>query len=365
MLYYYLIFSVFITFFTFLESFSKKFKYGMLFSFIVIFIFISIRYDFGNDYSMYLYEFHKINTQDNLKGYGGLERLEPGWIYLNKTFKSIGFFPLIAIWSLLYCIVMYNYIRRNLEKKYLFLGVLFFLISSGIFLVELSALRQTLALLIFLASFRFIVNRNIILYSISIYIASLLHSSAFLLLPLYFLNWMGVNNKLSIIYFLLYIFLFFIGDNFSDIINQIILIIKPSYSLYLEDDNNSKVVIGSGFGVIFSAFNFAMLLFFNDKLKQQNSYVELAYKCVIIFYILSPLALSIGMIGRVNFYFSFFQIITIPFVFSVIRNRKIKVLYLMLNLVFSIYGLHNFFSSEVYKEKFGDYKTIFRIDAKD
>lgn len=362
---YYLFFSLIITFFTFLENVSKKFKHGMFLSFFLIFVFISIRYDFGNDYSMYLNEFHKLNTIDDLKGYGGLDRLEPGWIFINRAFKNIGFFPLIAIWSLFYCLIMYNFLRYSLEKKYLFLSVLFFLISSGVFLVQLSALRQTLALLFFLFSFRFIVKRNIIFYFITIYLASLLHSSALLLLPLYFLNWMKVNNKLSFIYFAAYIILFFIGDQFSDIINQIILIINPSYSYYLKDDNNVKVVIGSGIGLLFSTLNFFFLLFYNDKLDESNKYIQIAYKCVIIFYILSPLTLSIGMIGRVNFYFSFFQIITVPFIYSVIRIRNLKIIYLTLNLFFSIYSLYNFFNSDIFKDKYNDYKTIFSTEAVD
>lgn len=364
MLIYYILFTVVITFFTFLESVSSKFKHGMLLSFILIFIFISIRYDFGNDYAMYQSEFHKLNTIDNLKGYGGLERLESGWIYLNRAFKYIGFFPLIVFWSLTYTIIMYKYIRKTLDKKYYFLIVFFFLISSGVFLVQLSALRQTLALLIFLFSIRFIIDRNLILYAISILLASFLHSSAILLLPLYFLNFLKLSNKLSFIYFIFYITLFFFGEKFSEIVNQIILITKPSYSFYLEEDNNVKVVVGSGLGVLFSAANFAILLFFNDKLKHSNKYVQLAYKCVIIYYILSPLGLSIGMIGRVNFYFSFFQIITIPFIYSVINNKNIKVLYLYFNIIFSLYGLYIFFNSDVYKEKYNDYKTIFNIEAR-
>lgn len=363
MLIYYILFTVVITFFTFLESVSSKFKHGMLLSFILIFIFISIRYDFGNDYAMYHSEFHKLNTIDNLKGYAGLERLESGWIYLNRAFKHLGFFTLIVFWSLIYSIVMYKYIRKTLDKKLFAIAVFFFLASSGSFLIHLSALRQSIALLFFLIAIKYIIEKKIISYLLIIFIASLFHSSVLLLLPLYFLNYMKVNNKLNVIYFLTYLALYSVGNLFSSFINDIVIFIKPGYSYYLEEKNNVKAEINSGYGVFLHAINFFILLLVNNNLKKSNAYIQVAYKLVIISYIISPLSLSVGMVGRVNFYFIFFQIFTIPFVFSSIKNKNLKVIYLLFNILFTIYGLYNFFDSDVFKEKYNDYKTIFNIEA--
>lgn len=358
----YLIFSFFITFFTFLESASKKYKYGMLLSFILLFIFISIRYDFGNDYEGYLYNFNRINSLGDIKG-SQFINLETGWIFLTRTFKDLGFQYLVAFLSLLYCIIIYFFIRNVLEKKYLFLGLLCFLLNSGIFLINLSAMRQTLALILFLFSIKFIIERKIILYVLIIYLASLFHGSAIILLPLYFIRYFKLNKTLNIIYFVVYLSFFFISDKFVDIIKVIILFIKPAYAIYTEDENNVKTVIGSGSGVIFSSINFILLLYFSSREKFENKYLEISIKLIVIFFILMPFALSIGMIGRVNFYFSFFTIFMIPYIYVKIKHLYLKKLFLFLNLLLLIYGLNQFFNSDIYKEKFNDYKTIFSIEA--
>ena len=119
-----------------------------------------------------------------------------------------------------------------------------------------------------------------------IYLASLFHGSAIILLPLYFIRYFKLNKTLNIIYFVVYLSFFFISDKFVDIIKVIILFIKPAYAIYTEDENNVKTVIGSGSGVIFSSINFILLLYFSSREKFENKYLEISIKLIVIFFIL-------------------------------------------------------------------------------
>ena len=358
----YFIFTIFIIFFTFLEQFSKRVKNGLLLSFFLIFIAIAIRYDYGYDYLMYAREFNIINSVDPKLWPFGMTRLEEGWIYLNKLFGFFGFNYLIIFLSFVYCLVFYFFIKNTLDKKLYGLSVLFFLLAPGIFILHQSLLRQTFALSLYLIAIMLVEKKAGLIWSVLIlFAASFFHFSALLLIPVLFTKYLNFTKKH--VYFIgcFYIVLFFIGYSTSLIttIFETINYIFPKYSYYLDPARNNKIKLNSGLGIAFSSANFFLSLYLKEQFLQKDS-TKIIYFSVVIFYLITPLSLILGHFQRINLYFEVFMIIIIPMVYSFIHHKKLKYIYLGLNIIFSVYSLTSFFRNDTNEQKFNTYKTIFK-----
>lgn len=358
----YFIFTVFIVFFSFLDRFSKRIQYGLLLSFCLIFVATAVRYDFGNDYLMYAGEFTIINSGDPTLWSVGMTRLEQGWIYLNKLFGFTSFECLIGFLSLVYCLVFYFFIKKTLDKSQYWISILFLLLIPGLFIVQQSLLRQTLALLLFLLAVLLSENKNGLIWGIIILIsASSFHFSALLLIPVLFTKYLRLTTKQTYFIAGFYVILFFMGysiyltTSLFDVINYVF----PKYSYYLDPERNNKIKLNTGLGLAFSTANFFLILYLKDHFLDRER-TRIIYFSIVIFYLISPLSLILGHFQRLNIYFEVFMIIIIPMVYSFIPNKKLKYIYLCCNIIFSSYSLITFFKSDTPEQKFNIYKTIFK-----
>jgi hypothetical protein len=293
----YFIFTIFIIFFTFLEQFSKKVKNGLLLSFFLIFIAIAVRYDFGSDYLMYEREFKIINSVEPKLWPFGMTRLEEGWVYLNKLFGFAGFNYLIIFLSFIYGLVFYFFIKKTLDKKLYGISVVFFLLVPGIFILHQSLLRQTIALLLFLLAIMLVEKKGVLIWSVLIlFAASFFHFSALLLIPVLFTKYLNLTKKQAYFIGCFYIILFFIGYStyLTTSIFKVIDYIFPKYSYYLDPARNNKIKLNSGLGIAFSSANFFLILYFKDKFLQKES-IRIIYFSTVIFYLITPLFLSISI----------------------------------------------------------------------
>jgi hypothetical protein len=80
-----IIMGIFAVSFAFLAKY-KNFRYGLEISFSLIFLFLALRYNFGNDYSSYLDRFIDINKYSTVDYFDKFYRVEPGWIFLCRIF---------------------------------------------------------------------------------------------------------------------------------------------------------------------------------------------------------------------------------------------------------------------------------------
>lgn len=358
----YFLFIIINTFLTFLEQISERIKNGLLLSFSFIFIFIAIRYDYGYDYLMYEEEFKIINSLNHKFWPPGMLRLEYGWIYLNKFFGSLGFNYLIIFLSLFYCLVLYLFIKTMLDRKLHVISVLLLLLSPGIFILHQSLLRQCVALLFFLVAVLLVEKKQPLLYSCIVLItASFFHTSALLLLPLLFTQYIRLNTIHLCLIPILYLVIFFIGynDYFYSSVAHTVALTFPKYAIYLQPSINNEVQLNTGLGVVFAFANLLVILYFKNEFFHTPS-LRIIFFSVICSYLISPFSLIFSEFFRLNIYFEFFFIIVIPLIYSFISNRKLKYLYLCLNIIFSVYTLTSFFKNDKDEQKFNTYKTIFK-----
>lgn len=140
------------------------------------------RYNVGVDHLSYL------NQYINLQNAGWLIRdtFEPGFIYITKWFAHSGIHYSIyfAFWAMLQFFFVY-YALKNKKYLYPYLGLTIML--TPIFLSWMNGIRQSVVCCAFVFLIKFIQKRRFLPYIIGVFISSLIHKSAWILLPLYFL----------------------------------------------------------------------------------------------------------------------------------------------------------------------------------
>ncbi|MFE7063741.1 EpsG family protein [Sutcliffiella sp. NPDC057660] len=326
-----------VLFFSF-PDLNKKLPFYTL-SFSTLFLFLAIRYDFGNDYFSYMNLHALIN--DGLVDFGGKEIL---FNYLNLLIPN--FFWLIAIISLFYIISIYNLIKKNFSAKDYWFSLLLLLVNPYLFLVHLSSLRQTIAICFIIFAIKFAIKRNFPLYTILVLIASGFHQSAIVLLPVYFLlNEKKINIKsISIIYGILVVL---IGTPlFEAILDRILEYFPHNYTYYFNQGytNSLRSTLISGTLFLFLILNI-------NKLQGK----EMIYgKLSLISTIISILSIKVSMIFRIGMYFEIFLVVTIPFIICRLKRRSHKVLLSIIILTIYLGRYVNFFNGNEHYI----YKTI-------
>ncbi|MBK5442698.1 EpsG family protein [Peribacillus sp. TH24] len=122
-----------------LPALNRKYPFYIL-SLGVLFLFLALRYDFGNDYMNY-YRFHEAVNAGLQSTLGNGEIL-----YKSLNLLVPNFYVFVAINSLFYICTIFFLINRTLYRRQYWFAVLILLINPYLFLIHLSSFRQTIAL---------------------------------------------------------------------------------------------------------------------------------------------------------------------------------------------------------------------------
>ncbi len=336
-----IIVGIFSVLFAYLAKY-KNTRWGLKVSFTLIFIFLALRYDFGNDYNTYLNAFIEINWNQSLENifYYWVLQFEPGWLFINWLFGSLGFFAMTAALAILNCIVYYRFIKKYLPARYYWLAVFVYIFNPVFLLSGVSTMRQSVAI------------KDAIRYFICIGFASLFHISALVLLPVYLvglLNW-KISKATGVIIFSIFVSLFFSGTFLSPYIQQFI---AKYFVKYVNQDVGE---LSSGLGFVYVSGMLILTLYFE---RLQNKETALIFKIAIISFMLMPLNLIYELSGRLALYFQIGTIIVYPAIFMNLKRPTFKIGYLTVIIVFTSYKFFQFFFSEIQKDYYGIYKTIF------
>ena len=197
--------SLFALLLTLLDSKGSVNK-GMKWGFFIITFLGCVHYNYGNDYI----EYHKIyNTIVSTKfdwGYliSGYIYKEPGWAVLCYLFKHIGgFFMMVAVLNIIQNAIVYKVIKNNVSKYWWPLAVFVYLFSTSFYLLNFSMMRQGLAICLFLGAWEAIKNKRFFLTLLMLLIASTIHTSALILLPVALTCFVNIKKgRIAIIIFL-------------------------------------------------------------------------------------------------------------------------------------------------------------------
>lgn len=350
------ILNIIVVLFAYLARYRRT-KFGLKVSFFIIFLFLALRYDYGNDYSGYLRHFLTINQYAWIDYFGKSLHFEPGWTFLCRLFEPLGFFAMMAVLALFNCVVYYRFIKKYVPPAYYWFAVFLYVFTPGFMLVHSSAMRQSVAITLFIFSIDYLYKKDAIRYFLCVGLASLFHNSALILLPVYFLglfNW-KINEITAISIFSFFLVLFMFGELFKSYLCLFISAYFEKYEIY-----QGGVEIGTGLGLAFYSILFALVLYYE---RFQIREIALLFKIAMFGYFILPLGLLIIMIGRVGFYFYPTTLAVFPIILLNIKNPVPRKLILALLIFMTLYLFYKFFQSDTWSVAFGTYQTIFSSPA--
>lgn len=342
--------------FNFISYFQKK-NWGLKLSFFFIFLFLGLRYNFGNDYITYLELFKTVKENPDVAFDEKMYIFyEPGWMILNWLCRPIGFFGMTILLAFFYSFTIYTLIKNYVPYRYYWLAVFFVVFNSGFLLVHSTAMRQTVAILIFLWSIDFIINKKIIKFIFCIALASTFHYTSITVLLIS--PFLFDNRKIRIFYgsilFSIYLFIFIFGSYLTQYVGILASIFSERYEAYSDKGNAN-----SGLGFIFYALIFLLTLSLD---KFQDKKTALFFKLAIVYFMLMPFKLIIEMTARIGMYFSPSEVIMYPFMLKTIKINIYKYSLLFILILFTIYQFFQFFFSDTYKSYFMEYHTFLSAD---
>lgn len=316
-----------------------------LISFMILFFFLAIRYDYGNDYDSYLDIFQNIKSNNFAWGASDL-----GFKWFNKI--SPTFQWLIVFHSLFYMITIYTLMSRFLTRSSLWIGLTILLINPYLFLIHLSSLRQTIAICFFIWAIIFWIDEKKILSFFMIFIAISFHKSAIILVPLMFLLTKKKNEKIWVQGSLITTIILVSTPLFESILNFVIQFLPNHYSIVYLNDNMGNSLSST----ILSVILYFIIIINYTKLADSEIIIG---KLSIIGSVISVLTYKISMLTRVQSYFDIFLIVLFPIILGKQKSKISK--FLIFILIFGIYLLryYSFFTNPMWIEGYGHYKSIF------
>jgi hypothetical protein len=348
--------SVIAVFLAFLPNNNDKNNRNLFLSFLAIFIFLALRYDFGNDYMNY-FDYFEYVQKLSIKGllhfreYENLELKEVGFTWLNKLFPS--FYLMVAVLSLFSCYVYFNAIKLYGTPRLIWFSVFIFLFDPYLMLVQSSAIRQTVAICLFIYSIKYLIDRKFLKYCLLILLASLFHKSALFLLPVYLLITPVQWGKWILIAIVgLYLALALFGYVYlSDIVTTVGYFSHRYQESYMTDIVGNQ--LESGFGFLFWTLVFLFIVWFHNKTETHNILVS---KLSIIGFVISPLGIYINMFNRFGMYFNPFIILLLPYSVSLLKSRELKIIIVIILISWYLYNFYIFFQNPLYEDSFSVYK---------
>ncbi|MBE6663251.1 MAG: EpsG family protein [Ruminococcaceae bacterium] len=327
----------------------------LLFSFMLLFIFSALRDGFGNDYDSYKNIYEIIKSTGTNSFYDD----NPLFILLNKISPTFQWF--IAITSFIFLFAVYKLIKKNVGEEYHGLALLLFLLNPYIFLINLSSIRQSIALALFIWAVSFAVKRKLIPFILLVFFASLFHTSAIVLLPVYFLaKPKKVSRAFLIVFIVVLAFLVLNPLSYDWMVGLFEEFLSDTrYDRYFED--------AQGNGLAATAVAVVYLIYVLLNIRRLDGKAAAYGKLYLISTAISVLAYKTNLFTRFDIYFIIFGLIAIPSIIQWNRENETNRFLYMLNVyvfpafILGTYGIkyYNFFVRDEIWVKFRTYKMNF------
>ena len=329
-----------------------------LFAFIVLIFQVGFRWKTGTDWEPYLEHFNRtFEVSDTLVSI--LSGFEPGYAFFVLFVKK--FTDDYTIFLVLHALIYYSLIFHAFKKlsPFFFVSLLFFYVTT---LGVMGSNRQLIALAICLYSLRYVIDKKLIKFTLTIGFAFLFHSTAVVFFVFYFLY---VDIKKVWIFGIL-LLSFVLGKTnvpfsiFSIAGNSIGGAAVSKVEFYTEGAKDLLAENSLGIVGLIKRLLFLILFTINyDYLTKKLVYYKLifnGYYFGLIFYFLFSSTLII-IVNRGSLYFNVMECLLISSQFLILKSRLDRSYLLILLLIVSVFLL--FQSISVYDDLFVPYKGIF------
>lgn len=279
----------------------------------------AIRYNVGTDYDYtYLHLYNRIKV-----GYG-TDHFEILFMLLNRLFLfyKMPAWSLISFCSLITIPLFFVFIKNNLDKKYWFLGVLLFILST-IYFASMNLVRQYLAISIILMSYKYLKNREIVKYILCIIFASLIHTTALIALInlISLIKSKYLNRIMIILYLISIVFIFVNVQNFFGIIEPFV---PKRYNYIFQKDFFASRNIASVLKNIFPNILLIFCLLNRNKMEKKYKYFKIYLFNLFIQVLILNILYGFNVFIRISYFFDFSLIILIPTLYDYIKNNDIR-----------------------------------------
>lgn len=235
---------------------------------------------------------------------------EVGFMLVQKicSITGIGFRGLIVICSIMAIIPVGIYILKNSENPF----VSFYLyVCLDYYFFSMTGMRQSFAIGLCLIALSFIKKNKIIPFVIVVLIASSIHKTAIIFLPVYLLSKVKISRKHALLV---------VGAG------SVFFVFKPYIRNILRSfariDYSSMDTGGTGYYLLMVAI--LLVYFFLIDVEEENYSMNLSANMVIVATLLFPILQYNPTVLRLHYYYSIALIILIPNTLLRIRDGKIK-----------------------------------------
>ena len=308
---------------------------------------------FGSLIALVLLSGLRSNIGDTFNYINIYERSDFTWDYI-QSHKDIGFgilqmmlknyvsndpqvmiFTTALLTNVLILVVLYNYSRMIELSLYVY-------ITGGFFLVSMNGIRQCLAAAIAFTAIRYLIEGNLIKYTLVILLASTVHQSALVLIPIYFVVRFKAWSKatLALVIFAVIIVIGF--DQFSAILFSAIEDTQyAGYKNFAEGGANGLRVAVEGMPIILAFLG-------REKLRKISPNSDYIVNMALLGFVFMLISTQNWIFARFSLYFNLYQIILISWVVKLFRQKDEKVIYYaILVCYFAYYFYENVISLNI------------------
>lgn len=308
-----------------------------LFLFVTFLVIGGLRYEVGSDWGLYVGNFQNYTSgawtfKDALH-----QHLYAVIAYLINLFTSNDSVYVFLMFAAAFSI------KFGVMKRYstnLYFSLLFYLVTVFVFF-ELNAMRQGLALSLLMLSFHFVMQRKLPYYLLCVTIAILIHGSAIIFLPFYWLAHLTLTMRQYVHYTIVGIaiaiplswLLFHYGES---LVAPISTHYAEKMHVYAHSYTYGNPIYLWTLGSLRKLTVWGIILFLarNNRNSLNNVLLNAYLLSLIVFFLFS---FSTTTASRMSFYYSCFEIILIPNILFSERFRSSIVVTIITSAIVLLY----------------------------
>lgn len=324
----------------------------------ILTVFFGIRYRYGNDFRMYERIFDYINHSTNMQVEVAYPRVEYGWILLNRMFSFTDFSVLVFLLTFIQFAVFGWFVYKFVDRKRQWIAMALYLFTPSLMLVELSMMRQMLAMSIMTLGVPSMLKKKWIPMLLLTILAAQFHRSAWIGIILIVYPYLLKLDWKVILTGYVFIFIFFYFTP-SGMFSMIDLMLDNDefdrYKHYTTDDGSE---MNTGLGFLFQFFT-GIYLCWMLRLKQTP--YRWSILLLLTHYVMMSMSVHLGVMGRMMIYFLQFGMFGYLALFKRARRDALAMVFSLIFFIHQSVKFVKFFFDPIWTHSYLHYTTIFDI----
>lgn len=286
----------------------------------------------GTDTFRYYKRFEEIRNANSLRNFLNI-KVEFGYKLSQKVFQIFNFnFNYWLLLVAIFMFILFAIVIRKHSKNYFISFFLF--ITLGYYDFSFTGIRQIIAIIIVLFSYRYILSKSFNKFLITCLIASSFHSSALVFLPMYYLSRIKWRKKHSIFLIAFLVLIYKFRLQIGKLLTVVYYDEASSIMLdkYLSSGHIGRLAIMTllvlGWGIV--SYN---------PYKNNNFENIVLSNIIFVSTIIQMISSFSYLFTRLNMYFMIFLVLYIPNVLENIEISSIKITKMGLQIIRVIYML--------------------------